>query len=136
MRDADPSSLSAEDIRGEKGNGGRAKSDWVVMALLVRRFVWLGPLLAAPLLIPPLRHTLAKETAPGFYLDDHFPEFVGNMGWVLCTLVLASVVAALLIRSLRTRAAVVCIVSGAAYFAPLAFGTPPLRALGGHVACC
>ena len=92
---------------------------------LVCRLIWLGPLIVSPLLVSPIRHALNKKTELGLYISNHFPTFVACMGWILCALVLAAVASGFFLKTVRTRATVLFTISGAAYFAPLIFGTPP-----------
>jgi len=116
---------------GGPGDRNVLKNFSIGMEQIVRRLIWLGPLFASPLLVSPILHALRKKTHLGLYVDDHFADFVGNMGWVLCAVILATVVVGILLKAIRTRATVFFAISGAAYFAPLVFGTPPGITLAG-----
>jgi hypothetical protein len=67
-----------------------AERCWRGGILFMRYCVWLLPVLALPLYLTPLRHALAKKSALGWYVDDHFAGFLGDLGWPLLVLILAA----------------------------------------------
>lgn len=88
-------------------------------------WLFLFPLLLAPLYAYPIYHTFWKKTRLGFYVLDHFSDFVGDVGWALFILMAITLVSLILRKRLRSDYAFFLALCGAAYLAPLFFGTPP-----------
>ena len=90
-----------------------------------RHGLWGGPLLALPMAWSPLAHALSKDSQPGFYVLDHLPGLVWNVGLFVVGALVAAVWGAWRRRDLRSPGAGLMALCGAAYLAPLFFGAPP-----------
>src|SRR4030095_1602265 len=95
------------------------------MKLCSQYLVWVFPLLFLPLFVYPLGHSLRKPTRLGFYLQDHLPGFIENVGYFLALLLFAAVIISLCSKVIRSKYTILFTICGAAYLAPLFFGTPP-----------
>jgi hypothetical protein len=95
------------------------------MKLCSQYLVWVFPLLFLPLCVYPLGHSLRKPTRLGFYLQDHLPGFIENVGYFLALLLFAAVIISLCSKVIRSKYTILFTICGAAYLAPLFFGTPP-----------
>ena len=93
--------------------------------LVVREKVYLFPLLFLPMLCSPILHTLRRPTQLGFYLFDHLPGFINNIGIPLALLMVFSAAGGIFVKQIRSRQSLLLFICGAAYLAPLFFGTPP-----------
>jgi hypothetical protein len=92
--------------------------------LCARRLVWIFPLLLFPLCVYPLGHSLRKPTRLGFYLQDHLPGFIENVGYFLALLLFTAVIISLCSKVIRSKYTILFTISASAYLAPLFFGTP------------
>ncbi len=93
--------------------------------LVIREKVYLFPLLFLPMLLSPILHTLRRPSQLGFYLFDHLPGFINNIGIPLALLMFFSVTGGILAKQIRSKQFLLLSICGAAYLAPLFFGTPP-----------
>jgi hypothetical protein len=93
--------------------------------LLIKKFVWVFPILFIPLCIYPVGHALRKPTRLGFYLPDHLLGFVENIGYFLAALSIVAALVALFSRRARSQYGLLFLVGALSYLAPLFFGTPP-----------
>jgi Dolichyl-phosphate-mannose-protein mannosyltransferase len=92
---------------------------------LVRHMVLLFPLGFWPLYRASLKHALRKESHFGFYLDDHFMGFLGNLGWLLLALLVLGWLAPLWCPKPRRKTVAVVAGLSLLYLAPLFFASPP-----------
>jgi hypothetical protein len=92
--------------------------------IVVRDKVYLFPLLFLPMLCSPFLHTLRKPTQLGFFLFDHLPGFINNIGIPLALLMFFSVVVGIFVKQIRSKQSLLFFICGAAYLAPLFFGSP------------
>jgi hypothetical protein len=90
---------------------------------LIANYVWIFPIAFAPLYFIPVLHALLKPTRPGFFLLDHLPGFIGNIG-VPLLLVLFTFLLKVVTKQ-GTREATLFALCGVFYLLPLFLGTPP-----------
>jgi hypothetical protein len=90
-----------------------------------RHGLWLFPVLFYPLYRQSLRHALEKDSAIGFYLDDHFEGFLANIGVPFFLLVLVGATAPLWLRRARDRHHLLFAGLALLYLVPIFFAAPP-----------
>lgn len=97
----------------------------VGIKLAVTKLLWFFPLLFSPLYYSSVLHGLQKRTEIGFFLLDHIPGFVGNVGVFLALCLLASILIGVISEKVRSRETLLLTTFGLAYLVPLFFGSPP-----------
>ena len=93
--------------------------------LVITNKVWLFPLLFLPMAVLPILHTLAKPTRLGFYVFDHVPGFVNNIGVPLALLLCITIASSIFVKEIRSKHTIFFAICGAAFLTPLFIGTPP-----------
>jgi hypothetical protein len=109
------------------GDEGRSVRDRFLtnLHLLVSRLVWVFPLVFALAYKYPLARTAQKPTQPGFYLDDHFGGFLGNIGLPLLVLLLVGLASIPWLEGRHRKHSSLLAISAVGYLFPLFFLTPP-----------
>ncbi|MCA9741965.1 glycosyltransferase family 39 protein [candidate division KSB1 bacterium] len=95
------------------------------LKLFFQKYVWVFPALFFPIYLSSLQYTFSKKSQLGFYFESHFPGFVENIGIFITGSIVASIVISLLNKKISSKKAWFFLLAGAAYLAPLFFGSPP-----------
>ncbi|MDP2684435.1 MAG: glycosyltransferase family 39 protein [bacterium] len=93
--------------------------------LVFTKLVWIFPVLFLIFYANSLIHTFQKNTNLGFYVFDHLPGFVANVGIVLFVLYIFSIILNLYLRKSIKKEGLLFVFFAFFYLAPFFFGVPP-----------
>ena len=94
------------------------------VGLLFRHLVWVGPLLFFPMCLTSLYHGASKKSFLGFFIPNHFSEFVQNIGVFLLVAIALVILGLIVTKKMRSPQTVFLVLCGASYLAPFAFLVP------------
>ena len=101
-----------------------ANTLFVGLKIILRRLVWLFPVLFFPLYIFALARTQSKPARLGFYFFDHLKGFIANLGLPILIIFILSLILFIVVQNTRTRESKLFLFCAFVYLAPLLFGAP------------
>lgn len=108
------------------------KSSWAGITLLMKKFVWVFPLLFTPLGYYPLRHILVDRGGIrhlGFHLLSHLPILIRTSGVALVLFFSLAIMVGGFSKAVRSKRNILFITCAILYLTPLFFCVPPTLAV-------